>query len=321
MLEQKISDLRKKNGWSQEELSEKMNVSRQSVSKWESGQATPDLDKILQLCDIFGVTSDYLLKDSVEDDAPATPCARIISQQFAQDFIEKRKKSAITIAVGVLLCILSPICLLILTVGGDTGALPFSAEAGAGIGISTLLLLVIFAVALFVTTGLQTKQFEFLNTQPIKLDRDALNFVNEVKQQYNQKYIIYNVFGVCLCIASAIPLIATACITENDWYVIFALAVLLILVAIGVMLLIIAGVNNSAVNMLLQEGEYTAENKQKNERNEKIAAVYFPFAAAIYLAYSFITNDWAKSWIIWPIAGVLFVVITEVVSAISKRKN
>ena len=60
MLEQKISDLRKKNGWSQEELSEKMNVSRQSVSKWESGQATPDLDKILQLCDIYGVTTDYL---------------------------------------------------------------------------------------------------------------------------------------------------------------------------------------------------------------------------------------------------------------------
>ena len=63
-LNQKIAQLRNDNNWSQEELAEKLNVSRQSVSKWESGQAKPDLDKIIALSDIFDVSTDYLLKDA-----------------------------------------------------------------------------------------------------------------------------------------------------------------------------------------------------------------------------------------------------------------
>ena len=63
----KVIMLRKRNGWSQEELAEKMNVSRQSVSKWEGAQSIPDLEKILRLSELFGVTTDYLLKDELEE--------------------------------------------------------------------------------------------------------------------------------------------------------------------------------------------------------------------------------------------------------------
>ena len=59
ILADKIMNERKRNGWSQEELAEKLGVSRQSVSKWESAQSVPDLNRILQLADIFGVTTDY----------------------------------------------------------------------------------------------------------------------------------------------------------------------------------------------------------------------------------------------------------------------
>lgn len=58
----KLIALRKKAGWSQEELAERLNVSRQSVSKWESAQSMPDIDKILQLSSLFNVTTDCLLK-------------------------------------------------------------------------------------------------------------------------------------------------------------------------------------------------------------------------------------------------------------------
>ena len=67
ILADKIIRLRKKNGWSQEELAEKMGVSRQAVSKWEGAQSVPDLGKILQLSTLFGVTTDYLLKDDLAD--------------------------------------------------------------------------------------------------------------------------------------------------------------------------------------------------------------------------------------------------------------
>ena len=58
ILADKIMNERKRNGWSQEELAEKLGVSRQSVSKWESAQSVPDLNRILQLADNFGVTTD-----------------------------------------------------------------------------------------------------------------------------------------------------------------------------------------------------------------------------------------------------------------------
>ena len=63
----KLIALRKKAGWSQEELAERLNVSRQSVSKWEGAQSMPDIDKIVQLSSLFGVTTDYLLKDGQDD--------------------------------------------------------------------------------------------------------------------------------------------------------------------------------------------------------------------------------------------------------------
>ena len=69
ILAEKIISLRKKNGWSQEQLAEQLNISRQSVSKWESGTSIPDLDKILKMSAIFGVSTDYLLKDELEEEA------------------------------------------------------------------------------------------------------------------------------------------------------------------------------------------------------------------------------------------------------------
>ena len=61
ILADKISELRKKNDWSQEELAGQLGVSRQSVSKWESAASIPDLDKILKMSELFGVSTDYLL--------------------------------------------------------------------------------------------------------------------------------------------------------------------------------------------------------------------------------------------------------------------
>jgi transcriptional regulator with XRE-family HTH domain len=67
-LNEKILTLRKKQGLSQEELAEKLNVSRQAVSRWEVGSAQPDASNILQLSKLFGVTADYLLNDEYESD-------------------------------------------------------------------------------------------------------------------------------------------------------------------------------------------------------------------------------------------------------------
>lgn len=69
-LGERLQELRKSRGMSQEQLAEQAGVSRQSVSKWELGESAPELDKVVALCDFFGITTDYLLKGGEAAPAP-----------------------------------------------------------------------------------------------------------------------------------------------------------------------------------------------------------------------------------------------------------
>ena len=131
-LSDKIVNLRKKNGWSQEDLAEIMGVSRQAVSKWESGHSVPELDKILQLSELFGVTTDYLLKDEItveESSSCISEDIRRISSEEANNYLEERRKSSYRIAIAAFLCILSPIALIILSVMADFHSIHISQNA------------------------------------------------------------------------------------------------------------------------------------------------------------------------------------------------
>lgn len=72
LLADKIVTLRKRAGWSQEELAAQLGVSRQSVSKWEGAQSVPDMDKVVQMSRLFGVTTDFLLKDELSEEEDYT---------------------------------------------------------------------------------------------------------------------------------------------------------------------------------------------------------------------------------------------------------
>ena len=105
----RIQSLRKAKGMSQEELADAVGVSRQAVSKWESEQATPDLDKVVIMSDVFEVTTDYLLKgiEPVKTDDHKT-MADVIDQKVLTEQNSKRAKTAIKwflIGFGILLAI------------------------------------------------------------------------------------------------------------------------------------------------------------------------------------------------------------------------
>lgn len=93
----KIIMLRKKYGWSQEELAERLDISRQSVSKWESGASIPDLERIVSMSQLFGVTTDYLLKDEMEETeftdgmTPEITEGKVITVEEANTFLEATK--------------------------------------------------------------------------------------------------------------------------------------------------------------------------------------------------------------------------------------
>ena len=162
ILADKIIKLRKKNGWSQEELADKMNVSRQAVSKWEGAQTIPDLEKILQLSVLFGVTTDYLLKDEIEDeeiidDTSSDTTVKRISIEEANAYIEQRKKASWRIALATFLCILSPITLIVLSILSELPN-PMITETTAGaVGLTVLFAFILCAVPIYIYCGFKNQ--------------------------------------------------------------------------------------------------------------------------------------------------------------------
>lgn len=151
--------LRKRAGWSQEELAAQLGVSRQSVSKWEGAQSVPDMQKVVQMSRLFGVTTDYLLREELgePEPAPAETDAplRCVTMEQATDYLALRQAAAPKLAAATLLCVLSPAALLLLAALSDRPGAAISENAAAGIGLCVLLVLVAAAVAVFITCAAQ----------------------------------------------------------------------------------------------------------------------------------------------------------------------
>ena len=137
ILAEKIVNLRKQAGWSQEELAEKLGVSRQAVSKWESAQSIPDLNKVLLLSEVFSVSTDYLLKD--DSDVPGEVLTETktvmdddgdrllpVSLEEANAFLELEQALVPRTAAGVFLCIISSVPLILLSGAAEAGKLPIT---------------------------------------------------------------------------------------------------------------------------------------------------------------------------------------------------
>ena len=318
-LADKIMTLRRQQGWSQETLAEKLDVTRQSVSKWESAQSVPDLDKILALSELFGVTTDYLLKEDSSDDeiagnrfaepaAERNSDARLVDLPEAKEFLELKRQSASKIAAATALCILCPIPLMILMALVEEHVISMSEDAAGALGVILLLGMVAAAVAVFIRWGMKLQAYEYLTEEEIRITEDVEVLVRKERKAAQKQYSRNNIIGVVLCILAAVPLIAVAMLPPNmdEFLTYFGMSLILMLVAIGVYLMVSVGIPRGAEQMLLQEGDYTVENKERSKWVGPIAGIYWLLVVAIFLLISLKTGNWNSSWIIWPVAGVLF---------------
>ena len=330
ILAEKIINLRKKNGWSQEELAEKLGVTRQSISKYEGAQSIPDLDKILKLSEIFGVTTDYLIKDELEEEeyAPSQMhenesesdrSVHKVTMEMANEYLQIIDWSAGKTAFATMLCILSPIVLLMLGAMSEMPNYHISENATAGIGICVLIVLIAIAVTIFILCGMKTKKYEFMEKEDIETAYGVSGMVKEKRDAYHSPYVTQLVIGITCCICSVIPLFGTLAVSESDFYMVSAVCMLLTLVAIGTYFIVRSAAKMNAMNQLLEEEDYTRQKKHENKKMSGPVTVYWLIATAIYLAWSFTTNDWDRTWIIWPVVGVLFPAFYAIVNGIRKK--
>ncbi len=331
ILADKIINERKKNGWSQEELAERLSVSRQSVSKWESAQAVPDLQKILKMAEIFGVSTDYLLKDELEPESIVpeeyekntdsyTLPLRTVTLHEADEFLKIQSKNAPMTALGVSLCIISPALLIFLT-GFEKFGERFE-TIGAAVGLVTLFILVAIAVFLFITSSAKLKKFEFLETEIFETAYGVTGMVKEKQKEYSETHTRRLALGVILCILSVIPLISLSIIFDDKDYIITAsVSLLLLIVSAGVNLIVRTCIIEGGFQKLLQENDYSAKQKREKTFLSPFETIYWTVVLAGYLTWSFVTNRWDFTWIVWPIAGVLYVVLAEILKMLNQKNN
>lgn len=308
ILADKIIEERKKNGWSQEELASKLGVSRQAVSKWESAGSIPDLKRILQMSELFGVTTDYLLKDEIEEplnEYTETNTIKV-SMEEANQYLDMKSKGSRIVANATSLCILSSVPLIVLGTMTEDHIL---------IGFSLVLLLVLVAIAvyLFVNYGLRESYMQHLEKEIFETEYGVSGMVRERRDKYEPTFTRNIAIGVVLCILSVIPTIMAGVMEVEDYMSGISVGLLLIIVSIGVNILIRAGMIKSSYDTLLQEGEYTIEEKHLKKKTDAFSDAYWCLMVAIYLGWSFWTNNWKFTWIIWPVAGVLYAAVLGLV--------
>ncbi len=310
ILADKITEERKKNGWSQEELAERLGVSRQAVSKWESAGSVPDLQKVIQLANLFGVSTDYLLKDEMEPENREAgydsqneleESLHLVTMEEANEYLNTKKKAAPMIANATTLCILSPVLLILLGAFSESPVFHITEGAAAGIGCTVLFLLIASAVFMFITCGVKLSHLEHFENELFETEYGVSGMVKEKKQAYEGKFSLGIAGGVVLCILSVIPM---------------CVGVLLVLVAFGVNMIIRVGMIKSSYDTILQEGEYSRKEKQAKKKLNTFSSAYWCFATAIYLGWSFWTMRWDFTWIVWPVAGVLFAAVSGIVRMI-----
>ena len=324
ILADKIIKLRKQLGWSQEELAEKMNVSRQSVSKWESTNSIPDLNKIIVMADIFGVSTDFLLKDNIELEEPqkedSDPGVHQINLEQALSYVDSKLKVAELISKGVMFCLCSVVPFLFLLMLTAANKFPFSSDVAVAGGIMMIMVMVVFGVSFFVKINQYDEELAPLDNQRFELAYGVHGVIKDKMKKfigaYNQRLMI----SVTLFIFSSIPLILTAILSNSAVLIYLMLIVLFIMIATGIYILMPVSTKQDAFTYLLKEGDLSAGKSRTTILAEKLAVVYWPLVIALYLGWSLWTMDWGVTWIVFPVAGISFIGLVGIVSFFDKAE-
>ncbi len=369
LLSEKIMSLRKRTGWSQEELAQQLGVSRQSVSKWESMASMPDIQKIMAMSELFGVSTDYLLKDELEE-LPATAAVAVadstgtsasggiagadpsavlggsstadnastsktvapklsVSLETATEYLDAIARTSRPTAGAITLFILGPALLVSLATYSEDALyfdpMHISPDAMGIAGICIMMLFIAAGVGLLILQDMKLAKFKQLKEASLELQYGVEAAVRRRAESTESLRYMQQAAGVCLTILSAIPFLIASYYGTG---LIFALGffVAAILVSLGVYLLVYSGIIRDGYRVLLQEGDFSHDEKS-NKRDSKSAALkYRPIARAyfgtitlLYVGYSFITKDWKSSWIIWPVSALLYHIIISILNALKKR--
>ncbi|MBO4242914.1 MAG: helix-turn-helix transcriptional regulator [Clostridiales bacterium] len=252
ILSEKIAELRKRSGLSQEQFGDKIGVSRQAVSKWEMAQSVPDISKIMTIAEFFNVPTDFLLKDELdlsflsEQKIPVASAEKeSISLEKVQSYFYAKKASAKYIVGSVFLFFLSPVAGIILsTLGSDK--LPLLGVMIQMIFLIPLAILVVLAVK-------KTSDFKPLFDKDAELAYGVKGAAEEAKKRFDHTHLLGVIIGIVFLLASVIPMMTCGLLLETDGPgLIPGAIIMLLLLAAGISSIVYVSMINGGYKKILK---------------------------------------------------------------------
>lgn len=299
-----LQTLRKANNISQEQLAERLDVSRQAVSKWETDGGYPEMDKIIALCSLFGCTMDELITGKISADR----------SDDRKQYDEHYNRFAKGIALGVGLIIFGMAMVVLLSAISMI-------ELIKALGVTAMLMCIGVAVAIFIVIGLENENFKRLhrNMPEIYSEEERSRFLTGVFPRAIASGVVLIFIGLVQVI-----LIGEIAIRRPHMLDIETLSVALFLICIAAAtsLFVYAGIQrdkydvkkyNRKIERLeaVKDTDFpdTGRMKVRNNLVGKICGIINLTATAIFLTIGFVFDIWSPTWVIFIIGGILCAIV------------
>lgn len=290
-LGENLQFLRKNAGVTQEELAERLEVSRQSVSKWEADASFPEMDKIITLCDMFGCTMDTLVKGNAEKE--------IREDTAGYDRHMNRFAKLISAGVGTIIFGVALSAFLDATVAESISGMIF-------------FLFVLVAVMLFVIGGLQNDSFRKNNSHISDF------YTAEEKKAYETKFPIRVAVGVGFIILGLVLTTGLEGLPESALAEALANSSFLVCTAVGTSILAYNGIMKDKYNIEKYNKEII-KDEQDGGLVGKICGVIMLVSTIIALV-SLLVFKWDYFWVVFIVGGLLCAIAGIIFSGHSKKE-
>lgn len=287
-----LQTLRKLKNYSQEDLADKLQVSRQAVSKWESGTGFPETEKLISICDLFDCSMDELVKGKISIDSNS-------EKEVYDSFMNKFSMS---ISLAIMLILIG--ATLLLTILG------FNIDNDM-FGIVILLIFVVFSVPIFIVKGIEMENFK------TKYPKLSNIYSQEEIDSYNKKFAKMIAMSISIILIGVVVMMTTIALKIFDYSSTFPVSILMCFISVAVPLLVNTGIQKDKYDIEKYNKENSMYSKDELDKVGAYCGVIMLVATIIYFLISFIFNIWEISWIVFPVGGM----ICGIVSILLKKEK
>ena len=295
-FDENLQNLRRMKGMSQEQLAEQLGVSRQAISKYESGNGYPETEKLIAICEIFDCSMDVLIKGKITADSSG--------EKKKYENLQNKFSKGIALGVGIILLGVT----ILLGFAGVANAATTAAleERYAIMGVIVLLCCILIAVPTFIMLGIEEENFDK------KYPQLPHFYTEEEVEKFDKKFIKAIAFGVALILVGVIAMIALYGLRMVGEESTMPTVILMGCVTIAAPVFTYFGIQKEKYDIEKYNQMHSEEGKKREEKSGKICGVIMLTATAIFLASGWLFDSWKMNWVVFPIGGILCGIVSTI---------